>query len=483
MALAVGAPVGAQDVRVVTFEDAVDLALERNTDLLRARTDVELRRTEETREWMDFLPEVSVATRARRSFGRSFSREEGAILSESNDIVDTGLTATVELFDGLERVASVRGASMRREASRLRLERTAEDVLFQVVQGYTELALDRELARVRAEELVAEEELLEQVRRLVDLGRQPASDLYQQEAAQAEAEAALVDARRQVELTESVLLQLLELDPMERHEFRTPPLPAGQAELRYEPAELLRLALERRPDLRALEAGLEASGQGVTAARAGYWPSLSVSVDYGSNWSSNSLQPVPGTGSAPRQVTLMPESGGDPVTLEVPGTGSSPELRRPDFFEQLDGRRGGSVSLSLSLPVFDRLQTRLAVQRAEVARRNARYDLQDRRQEVAVQVRQSILEHRSAVARQAATERRLAAAERAWAAAERRYELGAATFVEVAQARSALVSARSAALRARFGVELARRLIAYHTGTLDPGTTLFTEISEDSDDE
>jgi outer membrane protein len=476
-------PATAQAPRVITFEEAVDLALEGNTDLLRARTDVDLRGTLETRARMDFLPELSVATRGRRSFGRSFSQEEGEVLSESNDFLDGGLSARIELFNGLERWASLREASLAEEASRLRLDRTREDVLFRVVQGFTTLVLDRELTRVREEELVAAGELLSQVRRLVDLGRQPASDLYQQEAALAEAEAALVDARREEQLAETALLRVLSLDPLGRYEFQVPELPAprpdGDA---YDLDALLSQAFARRADLAALERGVAASGQGVTAARSGYWPSLSLSFDYGSNWSSTSLQPVPGTGSDPETVTLIPEAGGDPVTLEVPGSGAPPAFRRPDFMEQLSDRRGGSVSLSLSVPLFDRLQTRAAVEQAEVAERAARYDLQDQRQTVALQVRQALLDYRSARARQSATSRRLAAAERGWDAAERRYELGAATFVEVAQARSSLVAARSADLQARYEVLLAQRLIAYHTGGLDTEAALFTETGEAPDD-
>jgi outer membrane protein len=473
---------GAQEPRVITFEAAVDRALERNTDLLRARTEVDLRGTLETRERMDFLPRLSVATRSRRSFGRSFSQEEGEVLSESNDFLDTGVSASVELFTGLERWASLRAATLSEEASRLRLDRTREDVLFQVVEGFTRLVLDRELAGVREEELAAEAELLSQVRRLVDLGRQPASDLYQQEAALAEAEAALVEARRQVELAETSLLQVLELDPLLPYEFRAPTPPPVDADPEaYELDELLREALGRRADLAALQRSVEASDQGIAAARSGYWPSLSLSLDYGSNWSSNSVQPIAGTGSDPRIVTLTPDAGGSPVTFEVPGSGTPPTFRRPDFMEQLSARRGGSISLALNIPLFDRLQTRAAVEQAEVEKRNAQYDLQDRRQTVALQVRQALLDYRSAVARRSATSRRLAASERAWEAAERRYELGAATFVEVAQARSGLVAARSAELQARFAVLLAERLIAYHTGGLDTDAALFTE-REASDD-
>ena len=469
------------EARVITFVEAVDLALERNTDLDRARADVDLSGIVQTRERLDFVPQVSVSSSGRRSFGRSFSQEQGGILSDVTDLFDAGVSVRMNVFNGGEKIASLRQASLQEDVSRYQLERTRQDIVYQVVEGFTTLVLDRALAEVREQEVVAARELLQQVRRLAEVGRSPVSDVYQQEAVLAESEAALVEARRQVELAETRLIQVLELDPLAEYTFPAPELPdddALAARAEYDLPQLMQVALAERADLAALELGVEASEQGVRAARSGYWPSLDLSFNYGSNWSSASLQPVPGTAIPPRTVTITPDDG-DPFAMDVPGTGEDPDYRQPDFMEQLDGRRGGSLSLSFSMPIFDRLQTRTMVAQAEVQRLNARYDLQDQQQQIALQVRQALLDYRSAIAQQEASARRLEAAQRAAAAAERRYELGAATFVEVVQARSTLTSARSAALQARFNVLLAHRLIAYYTGTLAPENALLTHIPEE----
>lgn len=469
----------APDARVVTFDDAVQRALRLGTDILRARAQVDLAGSLETREWMAFVPRLSLSTGARRSFGRSFSPEEGAILSETTDAVDGAVSANFTLFDGMRRLSAVRQASLQEDASRLRLDRTRQDVLFALVEGYIGLLQARELRVVREQELTAGSELLEQVRRLVDLGRAPVSDLYQQQAAYAEAEAALVEGVRQVEVAETALLQVLQLDPFGSYRFDVPDLPEDDGtEREFDLALLMERAFASRGDLVASERALKAAEEGLDAAQAGYWPSLALSFNYGSNWNERSRQPVPGSGVAPETVTFTPEGRSEPVTFEVPGTGSGPRFYQPGFMEQLDSRRGGSVSLSLSVPVFDGLQTRTQVQQAEVQRLNARYDLQDQQQLIAVQVRQALVDFRSARAQREATRRRLEAAERAWEAAERRYELGAATFVEVVQARSGLVAARSAAIRARYGVLLAERRIDYHTGTLEPGALLPRTVQE-----
>lgn len=469
----------AQEPTVITLEEAVDIALRQNADMQRARADHSLSGFRSTVAHLDFLPELELSSGVTRSFGRSFSQEEGAILSETSDFFGVEVSATLELFDGFERYASVRRAGLEKDASRLRLERTRQDVAFEVIGGFIELIQNRELAAVREQELAAQEELLRQVQGLVDVGRQPVSDLYQQRAARAEAEAALVEARRQVELSTTGLIQVLQLDPLGDYRFEADltaemdsaadSLPG--ADLDYELRDLLDLALERRPDLDAFETSVAAGRQGVRVARASYWPSLSLTFDYGSDWSSEARQPIPGTGSEPQVVEVTPDGGGPPLLFPVPGTGSDPDFTQPDLLDQLDGRRGGAVRLSLSFPIFDRLQTRLGVEEAELQLLNAVYDLSEQRQLVALQVRQALLDYRSARAQLRATGERLQAAREARMAARRRYELGAATFVEVAQAESGYVAAQSARVRAAHAAILARKLIEYHTGSLEVETT------------
>lgn len=473
------APAGAQvavtdtvEPETITYEEALRLALQRNTTVRRAETQLDLQSSLTTGQTMDFLPSLQLSTSGTRTFGRSFSQQEGTILSETSDFVGVGVDSEITLFNGFERFASLEQAQREEEASRERLDRAQQDVAFQVVDGFATLLQNRELTRVREQELRTQEELLKQVRGLVDVGRQPQSDLYQQQAATAEARAALEEARRQEEVARTELIRLLQLNPRRDYRFAASGFPEAASADTFDLDRLLDLAMERRSDLQAGRASVEAGRQGVRAAQSGYWPSLTLSFGYGSDWSSNARRVIPGTGSDPRTVTLTPDGGGDPVTFTVPGTGEDPATFRPTFMDQLRDRRGGSVQLSMSIPLFERWQIRNDVQQARVQLDNARYDLTDQRQTVGLQVRQALVDYRSAQAQLDAAEERLEAARRARDAARRRYELGAATFVELTQAVSGYVAARSAEVQARYALVRSRELIDYQTGRLSvrPGS-------------
>ena len=128
-------PARAQEAQVVTFEDAVRIALEQNTDLKRAQNNARLRDVLVTQERIDFLLDLQLSSGGTRSFGRSFSQEEGQIINETSDFFGADASASVNLFNGFEKVASLRRAGFEEEASSLRLERTRQDVVFQVIDG------------------------------------------------------------------------------------------------------------------------------------------------------------------------------------------------------------------------------------------------------------------------------------------------------------------------------------------------------------
>ncbi len=462
------------DARVVTYDEALRIAVQRSTQVRRARSQADLRGLESTQQVLEFLPSVEISSAVSRTFGRSFSQQEGEILSQTSNFFDVGGSASLQLFNGFEKWASLEQAQQQRAASRLQVERARRNAVFQVVDRFATLLQNQELTRVREQELEAQTDLLEQVEGLVEVGRRPRSDLYQQQAARAEARQALVEARRQERLAETELIRLLHLDPMDEYRFEAPTFSdtAAAEPDSFRLDSLLRTAFEERSDLKALRRTVRAQQQGIRVAESGKWPSLNLSFDYGSDWSSNAVRTIPGTGSDPRTVTLQPDDGGDPVTISVPGTGEDPQTFQPDFLEQIQDRRGGGISLSLSVPLFDQFQTKTQIRSARVQLDNARYDLSDQRQTVAFQVRQALLDLRSARAQIDATGQRLEAARRAREAARRRYELGAATFVELNQAIAGFVAARSANVRARYNRARARKLVDYQAGTLDvrPGT-------------
>jgi outer membrane protein len=380
---------------------------------------------------MQFVPDLRLSTQTSQNYGRSFSEAEGRTLNETTQSLNTGVSSSVVLFDGFANVATLREAQLAQDAGELDLDRARQTTVFTVASNYLALIQARDQLLVRQQTLAQEEALEQQIKAFVDAGSRTIADLYQQQAAVASARLAAVEAARAMDLAEIEVIQTLQLDPAAEYDFVAPDLSAAAGDTTPELSGLMARALAQRVDLRAETARGEAAEQAIRAAKASIWPQISLSAGYNTGFS------------------------------------SANELA---FSDQLDQRRGGSVAIGVSIPLFDRGATSLAAQRAQIQSDNARLALETQRQEVGVQVRRAYLDVSSAREQLRAAEAQQRAAALALEASQERYRVGAATFVELTQARTAQVQAASALVSARYNLLFRETLLDYYVGDLDPSS-------------
>ena len=440
----------------ITFDEAVRLALEQSVSLRQAEVAAEARALDVRRQRGLLLPSLSASVTPVRRFGLAFNQTTGQLDNETSESLDLGLRTNLNLFNGFADVARLDEARSRAGAERLDLGRSRQQVLFDVSSAYLQLLLDRELVGIQAENLAAEEEQLGRVEALVDGGSRPRSDVFGQRAAVAERRLAVLQAENAVQLSESRLVQLLQLDPFGTFTFAAPAaedLPVSDET--YAANALLTEALAARDDLAAQQLRIDAAAAAVRAATAGYYPTVDLFANYGTAYSSLARRVVLDENDVPVVID------GDFVTEDVL------------FSNQLSDNRGGAFGLSVAIPIFDRFLTRSQVQQAKLERENARLQLDVLRQQVAADVRQAVLDYENARARLGVTAVQIDAAQAALDAEQLRYDLGASTLVELAQARARLVEAQSARAQALFEFFFRARLIDYARGRLDPSQPLF----------
>ena len=268
---------------------------------------------------MDFLPNLSVSGNGSRQYGRNFSQDEARMIRQTTRSLSVGLSSSLTLFDGFGNVAALRQARLTQRAGGAETERARQTVVYDVIEAYLSLIVQQQQVEVQRQNLAAQELQEQQVDFYVRAGKRTIGDLYTQQATTAATRLSLLQAQRDLEVGQVGLIRTLQLDPRGDYAFSAPA--AGDslpAESTNSLDQLLDRAFARRADLRAAEARVAAARQGVRAAQARFWPSVSLSGSYGSNYSSTAVGSIS---------------------------------------DQLDNRRSGSVGLAVSLPVFDRLSS------------------------------------------------------------------------------------------------------------------------------
>ncbi|GMQ81754.1 MAG: TolC family protein [Rhodothermia bacterium] len=434
----------AQEIQRIGFNDAVRIALERNVTIRRAQNNVELQVTTVAAQRAAFLPNLNFNSGTSRIYGLSFDQTAGKLVNESTENFNMGASSSLNIFNGFADVASLAQARLNLESQEYGYDRTRQTIVFNVITNYLNVILTEERLAIRQEDMAAQEILLNQIEEFVNAGVRAVSDLYTQQATLAASEAQVLTAESQFQVAKTRLIQILQLDPLGDYEFIAPDPDDIPLEVReYDPQNLMVGAFESRSDLRAQEATIDAATQGIRVSKAGYLPKLNFSSSYRTSFSSRS------------------GSFRDGAFVETP------------FSDQLSDNQSKSLSLSLSIPLFNRLAVKTSVERSRVQYANAMLDLEAMQQSVALDIRQAYYDYQTGVKQLDVTAKQLRAAEQALEVEQERYDVGASTLVELTQSRVRYTSASSGRAQAIFQFHFQRRLLEYYQGILDPGQPLF----------
>jgi outer membrane protein len=184
--------------------------------------------------------------------------------------LSAGVDVSYPLFNGGRVRNSVRAANERVVAGRATLRATEGDVFTQAVGAYMDVIRDRTIVTLNENEVKVLETNLQATRDRFEVGDLTRTDVAQSEARLALSRSTLATAQGRLRGSEETYRQVIgalpgDLDPPDP----LPPLPAT-------PDQAVDIALDRNPDLAAVNAQVRAAGLDVSVARAGRLPTVSA---------------------------------------------------------------------------------------------------------------------------------------------------------------------------------------------------------------
>ena len=426
----------AQVPQEITFQDAVRIALDQNIQLRQSANQVRSSEIDVRFARAAYLPNFNVNTGGGTNFGLSFDTNVGELRTTANSRFNVNAGTSVTLFDGFQRQSNLRQSRLSVTANDFNLDRQRQWVVYQVAEQFLLYIQQNEQIAIQRENLAAVQQQLAQIEEFVRVGTRPVSDLYLQQAEVESAELLILQTERQAQNVMYQLIQTLQLDPLGSYRLVVPEL---QDEYlvpeEYNLDDLIMRARQQRSDLRAQEIFVLAARQGLRAASSSMLPQLGFSAGAGTSYNRG--------------------------------------IKAVDFGGQLERNRSESISLSVSVPVFNGLRTRTQKQRAQVSYENARLSVEATQQQVGVEVRAAYHDYLIAEKQLEVFARQLVYRQQALDAVREQYNVGAATLVELTRAQSDFVQASQDAITARYTIFVRKRLIRYFTGELDPNQPLF----------
>ncbi len=415
-ALLVWHAVAAQDsLKVWTLQTCLNYALENNIQLQQSRNDY-LSGLEDTREAKAaLLPSLAV------SATQGYTNYPSSNAEDNNSYTGTyGINAGLTLYEGGKLRTAVKEQKLQNRIDALSVAESANDIRIAIVEAYMQALYAAEAVEVAAgtaEVSRAQRDRAEQMWQagsiskvdFAQLESQYTSDLYQ-----------VVVARSSLDDYKLQLKQLLELDITEEMNLAAP-AEGEETVLQALPAktDIYATALDAMPQIERGRLGVETAELGIREARAGFYPSVSLTAGLGTGHMSGS---------------------------------------------QVWNRFNENVALSVSIPIFSNRKNRTAVNKARIAASNSRLEQLGLEKELLRKVESAYLDAISSQSRYTAARQKERYARQSYDLTDEQFRVGRKNTVELITAQNELSSARQEVLQAKYMALLNIRLLDIYQG-------------------
>ena len=414
-----------------SMQQCMQYAVEHNHEVKRAELELDNHKASKTGAIGRFLPSVDASIGAQYNFGRAIDPETNGYTDVSTFYNGYSLYASLPVFDGFSRIHALKAAGASTLMGRASLRQKQDQTALNVLQAYTNVAYYEGLVKMADEKVQETELLLKQIRLLEEVGRKSAADVAQVESQKAEADYELT---RQQNLYASAMLELKKTMafPMQDTLLLSVRMlqtlcPSGT---NSESATYgLGLVQELNPELQAAQYQVQASKHEWHQARAAFYPSLSLSAGLNTTY----------------YYTLHSNTG-------------------QSFHNQIKNNMGEYIGATLSIPLFNRLQTITNIRKAKNNYQIARENYEQKQLEIEKLSREAWQDWQGYLKQTAQMLHKVEADSLAYQLTRRQFEEGLSTAIDLHTTSSQLLNSKATLLQCQLMTMVKHELMRYYNG-------------------
>lgn len=404
-----------------TLQECLDYAYQNNIQVRQSRNN-QLSGIEDTKQAKAALfPSLMASTT------QSYTNYPSSEVTDNNSYTGTyGITAGMTIFEGGKLRTEVKRQKVQNQMDALSVEESVNDIRIAIVQAYMQCLYAADAVRINRSTAEASKAQRDRAEEMLRTGSISRVDFAQLQSQYSSDEYQIVVAGSTLDNYKLQLKQLLELDIMEE---MNPAVPGVKEEnvLKALPPknEVYETALKVMPQIRRGELGIEAAKLEEKSARAGFFPSISLSASVGTGHMSNNDF----------------ESG-----------------------SQIWNRFNENVGLTLNIPIFSNRKNRTAVNKAKIALNDSYLEWTSLQKELLRNVESAYLDAVSAQAQYLSAREKEKYARESYELTSEQFRVGVKNTVELITAQNEYSAAQQQVLQAKYLTLLSIELLNIYQG-------------------
>ena len=416
------------------MSDCIGYAMEHNISLKQNKLTEQQGEADLEQKRAALFPSLSLSTTQSlnyRPLQESMSSivTNGIANNSSNKLTENGsygLNAQWTVWDGGANRKNIRAQKLQNQLNGLSTQQTANSIQEQIARLYVQILYSKDALDVNRSMSETADRQYERAQVQYEQGLISKTDLTQLNAQSAAAKYDCVAMETQIAQYTRQLKELLEIT--DGRPFDIAPIEAGDEAARQalpELEEVYRNALNLRPEIQSRLLDVQVADVNIGIARAGYYPSVSLTAGIGDSHYSGSR-----------------ESAG----------------------EQMKQNLNASAGITLSIPLFDNKRNKTNVKKAKLSKTDSELALQDAQKQLYGTIEEYWLNAHSSQQQFLAADAKLQSTKESFELLDAQFQNGLKNIVELMTGRDLLISAQQERLQSKYNALLNLQLLRFYQG-------------------
>lgn len=417
-----------------TLRRCIDYAVEHNIEIRQQALNVDDAEIELNTSKNSRLPSLGGSANQSFNFGRTMSQGSGVYeVAKAASTTQFSVSSSVPVFAGMRISRQIETNELNLKAATENLNKAKENLELQVASLYLEALFKKEIVRVYQEQADLTARQVARTEALLEAGKVPRSQLFDIKAQLAKDQLNLTNACNDRDLALLNLAQSLSLPGADGFDV-VEPGSAGSIVADGgavpDPQQIYEAALGIKPHVKEARYRLESSQRNLKVTQAAFWPTLNLGLSYTSGFNH----------------------------LLTAG------FANPSVVSQWKDNQREAIGFNLSVPIFNRLQTRNQVRQARLNIRNRSLELDNVKLTLYKEIQQAYQSAVASVAKYNSTRAAYQAAAEAFVYAQERYDVGMLAVYEYSEAQTKMVTSRSEQLQAQYDFLFRTKILDFYRG-------------------
>ena len=410
-----------------TLEQCVNHALENNITILQAKNSLLSSEQDIVSAKGNFLPAISSNISGGASLG-NIEVFPGEFRDREFYSTSVGIGFSQSVFNGFRNINLLNQSKLNLERNQFELEKLKDDISLNVANTYLNVLFNKENLELAKMQVEFSKFQVDQVRTLVEAGSEPNSTLIETQATYSRDIQSLTVAENNHDLALLTLAQLLQL-PYEDFDVQVIEIDTPSANLMYDDiSPILNYAMQNRNEIKVAERDIELAKLGTKISKSAYLPN--VSMGYGFNASAN--------------FSNLTEDD--------------------QLLDQLNDNKGHSINMNVSIPIFNRNQTKAQVKKSKIQEETITLALDQVKINLESTIQRAFTDAKAALRAFEAAQLSLKSQELAFNNSQERFTLGALSSFDLEQSRIRLLNALSSSINAKYDFIFKTKVLDYYLG-------------------